>query len=87
MKGSQSVWTWIVVLLSVLCLGALLAVAGGLLWVAFGDRETTADQEAQATISALETENVRLAAQATLQPAPTPQPTLGATPSPKCSTK
>lgn len=79
-KGSQSVWAWIVVLLSVLCLGALLAVASVLLWVAFAGREPTAGQASQATISALETENVRLAEQATLQPTPAPLTTLGATP-------
>lgn len=79
-KGSQSLWTWIVVLLAVLCLGALLAVAGALLWVAFAGRVTAAGQASQATISALGTENVRLAAQVTLQLTPMPLKTLDATP-------
>jgi hypothetical protein len=79
-KGSQSLWTWIVVLLAVLCLGALLAVAGVLLWAAFADRETTAGRASQATISALETENVRLAAQVTPQPTLEIQITPSATP-------
>lgn len=93
MKRIQNPWKWIALFVVALCLIPLLVIAFAVLWANPVERTINADPGTEATMTALSTENVRLAAQLTRQAAvetavlpaltaPTAAPTDTPTPTP-----